>query len=216
MQDFVFSLPPSNLISYFPPPFPLELRTSFCQKMKRKKTNPTTAEKHFCSEKYFIEMPEIPILCLGRTETPPKWVKQTELWWPAPTHCGTLAQSDLENGKPGSLSTLHLQQFLISPFWDLWELWASPSGLSPCKPSACAPACAARVLTQDLCQAKQFLRQECAAAAALCWILTHGQKRNASSFQPCSAAAACGGGTGLFAVQNDFNPNMETKLKKLF
>lgn len=154
--------------------------------MKRKNPNPTTAEKHFCSGKYFIEMPEIPILCLGRTETPPKWVKQTELWWAAPTHRGTLTQSDPQRkGK---------QHFLHPPTPAAPDFSILRPGGALCKPSeGSAPASPVPVpwaLTQDLCQPKQFLRQESAAAIALCWILTHGQKPNASNFQACSVVVA--------------------------
>lgn len=115
-----------------------------------------------------------------------------------------------EKGKPGSLSVAHLQQVQMSPFWDLWELCAALSGLSPCKPRACALAGAARVLTQDLCQAKQFLRQEC-AAALLCAQFSAMDTTQCFKLSDLTYGAACAGGTGLFDVQNDFNPNMEIK-----
>lgn len=52
MQDFLFTVSPKLLL-----------------KQQNKPNQTTTTQKHFCGEKYFLEMPGIPILCLCEDET---------------------------------------------------------------------------------------------------------------------------------------------------
>lgn len=187
---------------------------------RKKKTNLTTAEKHLCSEKYFIEMPEIPILCLGRTETPAgatEWVNQTELWCPAPTHHGTLAQSDPQRKGnqdlyPSSLSSR--SQFLHCE--TCGSFVQALSELSLCEPSACALACVA-IQSADPGSLPAQTIPEAGMRCSHRFVLNSHPRTETKCFKLSGlfCGAACAGSTGWFAVQNDFNPNMETKLKKL-
>lgn len=130
--------------------------------------------------------------------THPPWATSTE-WAP-------------EKGKPGPLSMPHLQQFLISPFWDLGELCAA-SGAQPLQAQGLCPGLCCQILPQDLCQAKQLLRQEC-AAALLCAQFSPTDTIQYFRLSGFFCGAACAGGTGLCDIQNDFDPNMDIKLKK--
>lgn len=179
--------------------------------MKRKNPNPTSAEKHFCSEKYFIEMPEIPILCLGRTETPPKWVKQAEFWWAAPTHRGTLTQSDAQRkGKrdlyPSSNSSrswfLHSVGALCKP-----SVGSAPASPVPV-PWALLPECWLRISARpNNSWGRKVLQPH--------FVLNSHPQTETKCFKLSGlfCGAACGDGMSLFAVQNDFNPNMGIELE---
>lgn len=130
-------------------------------------------------------MPEIPILCLGRTEAPPKWVKQTELWWPAPTHCGTLTQSDPEKGKPGTLSTPNLQQLLISPFWDLCKpQWAQPLQAQCLCPGLCCQSADSGALPGQTIP-------EAGMCCSCCFVLNSHPRIQTKSFQLPALFCCC-------------------------
>lgn len=82
------------------------------------------------------------------------------------------------------------------------------------------PVLPSLALTQDLCQFKQLLRQECAAAINSA-LNSHPRremewlKLEASPAMPAIVMAHVCLQVRKNAVQNDYNPKMETKLKKL-
>lgn len=131
-------------------------------------------------------MPQIPIRCLGRTETPPTWVNQTEFWWPAPTHRGPLTQSDPQ--RKGNQDFIHppppaAPDFcLLRPVGALWSPQWAQSLQAPglCPGLCCQSADSGSLPAQTIPEAGMC------CSRALCCILTHRHKLNASNFQACS------------------------------
>lgn len=165
-------------------------------------------------------MPEIPVLCLGRTlklqPVPPS--ERTRQSWGAqhpPTvghwHRVTPQRKGNQDLYPSSISSS--SQFLHCE--TCGSFVQALSELSLCEPSACALACVAIQSAEPGALPGQTIPE-----AGMCcshrFVLNSHPRTQTKRFKLSGllCGAACGGGTGWFAVQNDFNPNMETELKK--